>query len=130
MENKSAVAKSSAVRVSTRKVRLVADSIRGLTVEKALAALSQLSKRGASSLEKTLKSAVANAVGKGMVKEKLFIKNLEVGQAPSLKRYHPSTRGRVHPYQRKGSHIKIVLEERSSQIANRESKSEERKAIS
>ncbi|MEX2007231.1 MAG: 50S ribosomal protein L22 [Candidatus Levyibacteriota bacterium] len=112
MENKSAVAKSSAVRVSTRKVRLVADSIRGLAVEKALGALSQLSKRGSVSLEKTLKSAVANAVSKGMVKENLFIKSLEVGQAPALKRYHPSTRGRIHPYKRKASHIKIVLEEK------------------
>lgn len=113
MENNTAIAKSSAVRVSTRKVRLVADAVRSMSAEQALNMLSVLSKRGADSLEKTLKSAVANAITKGMIKEKLFIKSLEVNEAPSLKRYHPSTRGRIHPYKRKASHIKIVLEERN-----------------
>ncbi len=112
MENNFAVAKSKGVRVSTRKVRLVADLIRKMSAEQALATVSQLSKRGAVSLDKTLKSAVANAVSKGMAKEKLFIKSLEVNEAPALKRYHPSTRGRIHPYKKKSSHIKIVLEER------------------
>ena len=112
MENNFTVAKSKGVRVSTRKVRLVADLIRKMSAEKALATLSQLSKRGAVSLDKTLKSAIANAVSKGMVREKLMIKSLEVNEAPALKRYHPSTRGRIHPYKKKSSHIKIVLEEK------------------
>jgi len=112
MENNTAIAKSSAVHVSTRKVRLVADSIRNMSAEQALNALSQIEKRGSVSLGKTLKSAIANAVSKGLEKEKLFIKSLEVNQAPALKRYHPSTRGRIHPYKRKSSHIRIVLEEK------------------
>lgn len=111
MEDNIAIAKSSAVRISTRKVRLVADSIRNMSAEQALNALSQIEKRGSVSLGKTLKSAIANAVNKGLVKEKLFIKSLEVNQAPALKRYHPSTRGRIHPYKRKSSHIRIVLAE-------------------
>lgn len=112
MENNIAVAQSKGVRVSTRKVRLVADLIRKMSIEQALATLSQLSKRGSVSLDKTIKSAVANATNKGMAKDKLYIKSLEINQAPSLKRYHPSTRGRIHPYKRKSSHIKVVLEER------------------
>ena len=61
-------------------------------------------------MEKTLKSAVANALAnKNLKQEELKIKSIDVLEAPSYKRYHPSTRGRVHPYKRKGSHIKIVL---------------------
>ncbi len=113
MENNNfAVAQSKGVRVSTRKVRLVADAIRKMSAVDALNVLSQMGKRGAVSLDKTLESAVANGVVKGFEKEKLFIKSLEVNEAPALKRYHPSTRGRIHPYKRKSSHIKIVLEER------------------
>ncbi len=106
-----AVAQSKSVRVSTRKIRLVADAIRHMSAEAAMNALSQMSKRGAVSLDKTLKSAIANATSKGMAAEKLIIKSLEINQAPGLKRFHASTRGRIHPYVRKGSHIKIVLEE-------------------
>ena len=112
MEKNLIVAQSKGVRVSTRKVRLVADAIRNLSAEKALNALSQMSKRGSVSLEKTLKSAIANAVNKGLSKDNLFIKSLEINEAPALKRYHPSTRGRIHPYKRRGSHIRIVLEEK------------------
>lgn len=112
MENNLAVAQSKGVRISPRKIRLVADSIRNMKADEALNALSQISKRGALSLDKTLKSAIANAVNKGLVKEKLFIKSLEINEAPALKRYHPSSRGRIHPYKRKGSHVKIVLEEK------------------
>ncbi len=104
------VAKTS-VRVAPRKVRLVADLIRKLSVDEALRTLSLLKKRGAVSLEKTLKSAIANAIKNNNLKqEALTIKTIDVLEAPAYKRFHPSTRGRVHPYKRKGSHIKIILE--------------------
>jgi large subunit ribosomal protein L22 len=62
-------------------------------------------------LEKTLKSAIANALAnKNLKQETLRIKMIDVLEAPAYKRYHPSTRGRVHPYKRRGSHIKVVLE--------------------
>ena len=99
------------VRVAPRKVRLVADSIRKLSLDEALKSLSLLKQRGSVSLEKTLKSAVANAEkNNNLKKEVLKIKTIDVLEAPSYKRFHPSTRGRVHPYKRRGSHIKIVLE--------------------
>lgn len=106
------IAVSRKVTVSPRKVRLVADSIRNLSVEKALNALFVLDKRGRAPLEKTLKSAIANAAENAKIrKENLFIKMIDVLDGPALKRYHPSTRGRTHPYKKRTSHIKITLSE-------------------
>ena len=102
---------SKSVRVAPRKVRLVADAIRALSVQDALEALNATDKRGAVSLSKTLRSAVANAKNNNKVEvDNLKIKAIEVVEAPSFKRFHPSTRGRVHPYKRRGSHIRIILE--------------------
>jgi len=99
------------VRVAPRKIRLVADSVRKLTIEEALQNLALFRQRGAQSLEKTLKSAVANAVNNNKVKrESLKIKSIEVQDTPAYKRFHASTRGRVHPYKRRGSNIRIILE--------------------
>lgn len=98
-------------RVAPRKVRLVADAIRKLSIEDALKALSVLKNRGGQPLESTLKSAIANALNNNNLKQDaLRIKTIDVLEAPSYKRFHPSTRGRVHPYKRRGSHIKIILE--------------------
>ncbi len=105
------VAYTKAVRVSPRKVRLVADAIRKQSVAEALRSLSIIDKRGSYSLEKTLRSAVANAVNNNNLQASdLTIKSLEVNEANPLKRFHPSTRGRVHPYKKKASHIRIILE--------------------
>lgn len=104
------IAKTS-VRVAPRKVRLVADLIRKLSLQQALDTLSVADKRGAIPLEKSIKSAIANAVNNNkLTQNDLTLKAIEVLEAPSYKRFHPSTRGRVHPYKRKGSHIKIILE--------------------
>ncbi len=104
-------AESNNIRISTRKVRLVADAMRNVSVAKALRMLALLQKRTSVSLEKTLRSAIANAVNNAKLKEEtLVIKSIEVTQAPAMKRFRPSTRGRVHPYKRRGSHIRIILE--------------------
>ncbi len=105
------VAISKSVRVAPRKIRLVADQVRKMPIDDALAALGILNKRGAQVLDKTLKSAIANAKNNGKVEQKdLIIKAIEVTEASSYKRFRPSTRGRVHPYKRRGSHVKIILE--------------------
>ena len=119
---------SKSVRVSPRKIRLVADVIRRLPVDEALGALSLLKKRGSDSLEKTLKSAIANATNNANLKrEDLVIKSIDVLDAPSLKRYHPSTKGRAHPYKRKGSHVIIVLEDGKKEEISQEEKVKEDK---
>lgn len=103
------------IKTSTRKVRLVADSIRGLSVGEAQDALSVIDKRGAHHLEKALNSAVANAVNNARIeKSNLIIKTIDVNEGAFLKRFRPSTRGRVHPYKKRTSNIRIVLEEKVS----------------
>lgn len=103
-----ATAKS--VRISPRKIRLVADMIRKLSIEDALLSLAATPKRAALPLAKTLKSAVANAVNNsGLSPENLFIYSINISEGASLKRFIPSTRGRIHPYKKRSSHIKIVL---------------------
>ena len=120
---------SKSVRVSPRKIRLIADAIRKLSVDEALGALSLLKKRGSYSLEKTLKSAVANATNNANLKrEDLVIKSIDVLDAPSYKRYHPSTRGRVHPYKRRGSHVIIVLEDMQKTESSKEEKPDKGKS--
>ena len=108
-------ASAKSVRISTRKVRLVADSIRNMSVKKAMQTLSLVEKRGASALIKVLKSAVANAVNNAKIAEdNLIIAQLTVNEGPFLKRFHASTRGRIHGYKKRSSHIKIVLKEKGA----------------
>ena len=110
------VTRANDIRISTRKVRLIADAIKNMGVSEALDALSVIEKRGAKSLEKVLKSAIANAVNNSKLeKNNLVIKAIDVNEGTSLKRYHPSTRGRVHPYKKRSTNIRIVLEEASDQ---------------
>jgi large subunit ribosomal protein L22 len=100
------------IRISPRKVRLVADTIRKMSLEQALLSLKLIRKRGASVLEKTLLSAVANAVNNKQIdRADLKIAKIEVTDGPALKRYHASTRGRIHPYKRRSSNVVIVLQE-------------------
>ena len=109
-----AIARS--VRIAPRKVRLVADAIRKLPLDKAMANLSLIEKRGASVLITTFKSAIANALNNAKKKQdELMIKSVDVFEGASLKRFHASTRGRVHPFKKRSSHIKIVLTDDQSQ---------------
>lgn len=107
------IAQSKAITISPRKARLVADAIRGHLAKKALNELTLINKRGAFVVIKTLKSAIANAVNNAKAsEEKLMIKTIEVSEGTAFKRYHPSTRGRTHPYKKRTSNLKIVLEEK------------------
>jgi large subunit ribosomal protein L22 len=109
------VAKAQSVRISPRKVRLVADAVKKMSIDEALRSLTLIPNRPANVLKTTLKSAIANAVNNDKLEEKnLMIERIDVTEATSLKRFHASTRGRVHPYKRRGSHIRIVLKEKSA----------------
>jgi len=105
-----AIAKN--VKVSPRKVRLVADQIRDLTIAKALIQLTVSPKRGAVSLKKALASAVSNAVNNNNVnKEGLKIKSINITEGIRYKRYHFAGRGRTRPYMKRTSHINVILED-------------------
>jgi large subunit ribosomal protein L22 len=100
------------VKVSPRKVRLVADSIRDLTVAKALTQLMVSRKRGAVSLKKALESAMANAVNNSNAKkDDLKIKTINITEGIKYKRYHFAGRGRTRPYMKRTSHINVILED-------------------
>lgn len=108
-----AITRINEVRTSTRKVRLVADVLRGLSVDEAQDALSVIQKKGATDLDRALKSAIANAVNNSKFeKNNLVIKTIDVNEGTFFKRFRPSTRGRIHPYKKRTSNIRIVLEEK------------------
>lgn len=107
------IAQGTSVKLSTRKVRLVAGLLRNLSAKEAIDKLSLVSKRPARSLMQIIKSAIANAIHNGKLKEdSLIIKRVDVTEGPALKRFRPSTRGRVHKYKKRSSHIRVILEER------------------
>lgn len=107
------ITRANDLKISTRKVRLIGDAIRKLSVFEALDALSIMNKRAARDLEKVLKSAVANAQNNFKVeKNNLRIKEIDINEGIVFKRFRPSTRGRVHPYKKKTTNIRIVLEEK------------------
>lgn len=105
-------AKTKSVAISPRKVRLVVRALKNLSLVQVQNVLATLEKRPALVLQKIIKSAIANAIHNGKLKEEsLVIKRIEVLDGPALKRFHPSTRGRVHPYKKRTSHITVIVGE-------------------
>lgn len=101
------------IRVTPRKVRFVADAIRSLPVEKALAYLHVLPHKAVKPLQKALISGVANATSRLKVtKDALYIHAIDVNEGPRLKRWQPVSRGMAHGYVHRLSHITIVLSTR------------------
>ena len=105
-------AKLNYLRISPRKVRLVADLIRGRRVSEAENRLQFTSKRATKPMAKLLKSAVSNAEHNfDLKKDNLYISEIRVDEGPTLKRWRPRARGATNQIQKKTSHITIVLEE-------------------
>ncbi len=103
------------IRTSPRKLRLVADSIRKLSPEKALLYLKFTGKAAASPLYKAIKQAVASAKDqKGLDVGKLSFKTLDVMEGPTYKRFQPVSRGMAHSILKRTSHIHVELKEATS----------------
>ncbi len=94
---------------SPRKLRLVADLIRKMDPQKALLTLKFTQKVAAKDLEKAIKTALANAKQAGLDNTALTFSKIEVNEGMKMRRYRAGTRGRVKPYKKRMSHIKIVL---------------------
>jgi len=92
-----------------RKVRLVADLVKGKSVADAVAALSFLPKRAAEPVKKLILSAVANAKQKGEKVEDLKVKNITVDSAGMLVKYMPRAMGRGAPIRHRKSQVKVEL---------------------
>ncbi len=101
-------------RQSPRKVRLVADLVRGKSAERAFILLAALPKRASGPLEKLLKSAVANAQSKqGLSASELVVSKVEVNGGTVLKRSMPRARGRASQILKRTSHITLGLSKRT-----------------
>src|SRR6266550_1864295 len=98
------------VRMSPRKISLVASLVRGRTVADALVILQHTPKRAAKPVAKAISSARSNAVTNHRADEKsLLIEQLQVTAGPRTKRYRPAAMGRALPYQKRTTHIHVVL---------------------
>ena len=100
-------------RISSRKVKIVADLIRGKNVDEALAILQFTNKAGSEVLTKLLKSAIANAENNNqMSHSKLYIAEIYSNQGPTLKRIRPAAKGSAVRIRKRTSNTTIVLKER------------------
>ena len=105
-------------RQSPYKMRLVIDQIRGKDVNEALALLTFSKKHAAKQIQKTLKSAVANAeqaartANEALDVDALYVKHAVINEGPKLKRFMPAAMGRATPIQKRTSHVHIVVAEK------------------
>ena len=109
-----AIAQLNDSKISPRKMRMVADLIRGVEVNKALNILSHNSKFAAVGLEKLLRSAISNweqkNEGKDLSEEKVFVKSIEVAGGAMLKRIQPAPQGRAHRIRKRSNHVTIIVD--------------------
>jgi len=114
-------AKARFIRVSPQKARLVLDLIKGRRVEDALTTLAFTKKRIAPDIEQLLRSALENAnylsqeKGFDVDVDRLYVKHAIANDGPRMKRIRPAPMGRAYRYQRRISHMEIVLEEKGAQ---------------
>lgn len=118
MQNMQIKASLKNYRMAPRKIRLIADLVRGKSADKAKQELEFYSKRAALPVLSLLNSAIANAKKNFEVKENevsdLHIKEIFVEESRKLKRWRPVSRGSAHPIQKKTSNVVIVLEKKDS----------------
>ncbi|MEK7200699.1 MAG: 50S ribosomal protein L22 [Patescibacteria group bacterium] len=99
-------------RQSPRKVRVVANAIKGKTVKEAKNRLDFITKRATGPLHKLLNSAIANAKNLGVGVENLWVKSITVDGGKILYRRRPVSHGSAHAIHKRTSHITIVLAEK------------------
>ncbi len=99
-------------RISAQKARLVADQVRGMSVEKAMALLNFSPKKASELVYKVLNSAVANAEhNHGLDVDSLVVSEIYVNEAPSLKRFRARAKGRGARITKRNSHITVKVKE-------------------
>lgn len=109
-----AIASLNASPIAPRKMRLVADLVRGVDVNKALNILQHNSKFASKSLEKLLRSAIANwelkNEGKSIEDEKLVVRSIQVDSAAMMKRIQTAPQGRAHRVRKRSNHVTIIVD--------------------
>lgn len=113
-------AKLNNLRIAPRKVRLTADLIRQKKAVDAQHLLSFAINKPAKSLLKLLNSSLASAKHNFQIdQENLFVSKITVDEGPKLKRWHPMSRGRAYPIEKRTSHIILVLSEINQKMAKK-----------
>ena len=108
----STVAKLKNIRISAQKVRLVADQVRGMKVDRALNLLTFSEKKAAALMKKLLESAIANAEHNDSLDiDELFIEHVSVDEGPTMKRWRARARGRTAKILKRTSHVTIKVKE-------------------
>lgn len=117
-----AIAKLNNCPTSPRKMRLVADLVRGVEVDRALSILKYTNKEAAIRLEKLLLSAISNwqAKNEGLRLEdsNVFIREIKVDGAGMLKRLRPAPQGRGHRIRKRSNHVTMILDTKVQESAN------------
>ena len=128
IKQKTAIAKLNDVPTSPRKMRLVADIIRGVEVNRALDILRYSKKEASVRLEKLVKSAIANWEAKNEDGRKdlengnVIVKTIMVGEGRTLKRIRTAPQGRAARIRKRSNHVTIVLDKKEAVTVNQEAK--------
>lgn len=117
-------AKLSNLRISPRKVRIVADLVRGKTMNQIDTMLSYLPKKSSDPILKLVKSAFSNAKAQNsnIDPEKTIVKSIMVDKGLTMKRFMPRAFGSATPIRKKSSHVIVVLGEKSEKTKNNKEK--------
>lgn len=109
---------------SPRKMRLVADMVRGMDVDKAIFLLKNSPKEASGRLEKLVRSAINNweqkNEGARMEEASLYISQISVDSARMLKRIQPAPQGRAHRIRKRSNHVTVVLDARNEVVETQE----------
>ncbi|MBL8116953.1 MAG: 50S ribosomal protein L22 [Anaerolineae bacterium] len=106
-------AKTSYLTISPQKLRLVCDKVRGMAAKQAVTVLEFMPQKGATFVQKTIKSAIANAENNfDLNPDNLVVETIFADDGPRLKRMKAGARGRYKPRVRRTSHLTIILNER------------------
>ena len=125
---KTAYAKARTIRVSPQKLNLVAETIRGLKADKALAELTFSKRRVAKDVKKVLQAAIANAEHNfGLDIDKLVVAEAYVGKAMVMKRWHAAAKGAGHRVLKPFSNLTVVVAEKET--AQKAAKKPAKKAV-
>jgi len=123
-----AIAKLNDVPTSPRKMRLVADTIRGVEVNHALDLLHYSKKEASNRLETLLRSAIANWEAKNQDNSKeldngnVYVKTIMVGEGRTLKRVRPMPQGRAGRIRKRSNHVTIILDVKNPETTSEEAK--------
>ena len=114
------------VRHSPRKLRLVAPLLKKMTPLEAYEKLPFVKKRAAEPLRKAIGTALANARQQGLSDTDLVFKEVQINEGPMLKRWRAGARGMAKPYNRRWSHIRIILETKEDAKVKKSKKSKKK----